>query len=666
MIRTQVFRDTVQPRLFDINPAINPWLLFVGAVIAATAIVYLYSAQQKIARKAIVNSLMAIRICLVLLVIALLLGPVRQWIHTRHSNGSLFVLVDQSQSMRQKDSQSTDTEALHWADALGYLPQNLRPSPANVWVSRLIALQDDLDHFRSDTERLLAEQDNSRPRQELASHLDRWRTDLSAISTEMSSNSELTSDVPGVLRSAADSIGKSLVSIRSDDPGHLLLWLWSKICGAVAGIAVIACLVIRRDRFSSGILIALVPVLAIAAMTLAGCAVIQWPVVYEAAAENQPIAVVPDNVEIPWQVVHDNLGKAIKQVTEVARIADKDFLDSHGNDSRVRDAISKVRKLGRADLAYAALTENSGHGLKSLVEMMNREDVKLVPFGDHTSISAPGPGDLKLALRRVLKEPGGQNTDIAAALQFATEQAGEDSTVVVISDGRQNVGAEPEAPAKFLAARGTRVFTLTLGSHELARDAAVDHVDAPDWVYAEDQVVVSPVIRLDGLAGRDVTVELRRDNQVVDTRILHPKLQQEKLRLRLTDKPPKEGLYDYAVVIQPIADEAVTDNNRQSVRIAVKKDRLNAADRRRRTRLGIPVPAELPGPRSPSEIAGGAFQPGAYRRGAVAAGNRCFAATRRRKDRRAGLALHARAMVGIRHRHPRRCPTGKNSDRAAE
>jgi hypothetical protein len=169
----------------------------------------------------------------------------------------------------------------------------------------------------------------------------------------------------------------------------------------------------------------------------------------------------------------------------------------------------------------------------------------------------------------------GQNTDIASALKFVSEQVGEDSTVLVISDGRQNVGSEPQAPAQSLAARGTRVFTLMLGSRQLARDAAVDHVDAPDWVYSEDQVVISPVIKLDGLKGQTVTVELHRGNQVLDTKQIKVKTDQDKQRLRLTDRPPEEGLYDYTVVVPPMPDEVVLDNNQQTVRVAVKKDRLN-------------------------------------------------------------------------------------------
>jgi len=122
---------------------------------------------------------------------------------------------------------------------------------------------------------------------------------------------------------------------------------------------------------------------------------------------------------------------------------------------------------------------------------------------------------------------GGLISDPHRRQIISGQQLGEDSTVLVVSDGRQNIGSNPEEPAQFLASRGARVFTLTVGSHQTAHDAAVDHIDAPDWVYAEDDVVVSPVIRLDGLRDRDITVEFRRDKKVLDTRKIKARADQE-------------------------------------------------------------------------------------------------------------------------------------------
>jgi hypothetical protein len=577
--------NVVRPRPFDINPALAPWLLLAGAAIAAAAVVYLYTAQQKIASRKVVNALTAIRILLVLLVVGLLLGPVRQWGFTRHSNGTLWLVLDQSLSMKQKDPQSSDIERLHWADALGKLPPDARPSRLGVSVNRLAALRDDLEHFRTDAGHLSTDGDDAKPREKLAGQLVDWQKGLTGVADELSNDSQsrpAAGEIPSTLRHDAQTVAKSIVQIRAGGPGAGAPWLWPK--WAAAGLAILLAIYVyaRRRRFRSPWLARAAPSLSMGlifiAIGFAGWAAYQLPEANApvvSANSTDQFQLVGDQTNIPWQALHDDLSKSITTLEPVATRSDKAFLDSHRADSRVQSALDAVRDLSRASLAYAALTATSSRSPKSLAAMLGREDVKVVPFGERAGLSAPDKKDLDQALHNVLEDPKGQNTDIAGALKFVGEQAGEDSTVLVVSDGRQNVGGDPEAAAQFLASRGTRVFTLALGSHLPARDAAVDHVDAPDWVFAEDQVVVSPVIRLDGLKDRDVTVELKRDGQTIDHRTIRVKTDQEKPRLRLTDKPPREGTYDYEVAIQPLADEAVTDNNRQTVRVAVKKDKLN-------------------------------------------------------------------------------------------
>jgi hypothetical protein len=571
----------LQPRPFNLNPAVSPWILFVGAVIAAVAVLYLYAAQQKIAGRGVVAVLLAIRIALVLLVIAMLLGPVRQWGYTRHSSGTLFVLLDQSQSMRQKDPQSTDAEQLAWADALGYLPADLHRSPASVCLNQLVAMRDDLDHFRADSDHLLGHADDSRQREQLAANLAGWQKQLNSVATLLSADvqvKQLAADVPGSLLFAADAVAKSIVMIQADSASHRPAHIWPKIVGAILAIFTITFCVIRQKGFSRAVrhtLPAVYMALALVAISLGTWAAIQWPELASQGGQTIEVATISDKADLPWQLLHDMLGKAIVQISPLAISADKAFLTAHGNDARVKNALGKVRQMDRAQLAYAALTANSSRNLTSLAESMDREEVKLVPFGDHNTINSPEKKEIAASVHEALQNENDQNTDIASALKFVSEQVGEDSTVIVVSDGRQNIGGEPEAPAKALAARGTRVFTLMLGSRQLACDAAVDHVDAPDWVYSEDQVIISPVINLDGLKDQNVTVELHRGDEVVDTRQIKAATNQDKIRLRLTDHPSKEGVYDYSVVIPPVPDEAVADNNRQSVRIAVKKDRLN-------------------------------------------------------------------------------------------
>ena len=572
----------LRPRPFDFNPSAPTWALLIGGIIAAALVVYLYTAQQKIASRAIINTLTVIRTLLVLLVFAMLLGPVYQQAHTTHSHGTLWVLLDQSMSMRQTDPQSSLQERLRWADALGYLPAELRPPHLGVSVNRLTALREDVECFRSQAGHLTGDANDRNQREALAHELGDWSTKLASVANDLGNDPQVKSsaaNLPAGLRQTASTITQSIALLPGSEP-EPAPWRWPKVAGAIIALALAIWLYVRRHRFASARLARAAPALCtslvLIAIGLAAWGVNQWNDAANSAAlaSRQPTHVLQEAANIPWQAVHDELSRAITQLAPLADSAGATFLRDHGSDARVQEAMSRLKKLSRADLAYAALTGNSTRNLKALAELMGRQDVKLVPFGDHTALSSPESRDLPQAFRDALKDPAGQNTDIAGALRFVANQVGEDSTVMVVSDGRQNVGSDPQEPARFLASKGTRVFTLTIGSHEMARDAAVDHVDAPDWVYAEDEVVISPVIRLDALRDRDITVELRRGDDLIDTRKLKAKSNQEKVRLRFTDKP-KEGVFDYTVKILPVADEAVADNNAQSARVAVKRDKVN-------------------------------------------------------------------------------------------
>lgn len=490
-------------RSWAFNPAVSPWLLAPGALLAVAAVIYLYRAQQTIASRAIVMTLTIVRTLLVLLVAALLLGPAFQWSRGRHSGGTLWVLADQSLSMRQTDPQSTPLERLRWADALGYLPSELPVNRLHVQVARLAALHDDVEYFKSRAASMLDDQKGQQRVAELTVSMSEWAAKLDQV---------------------IDAIGK--------DP-------------AAQGRANFI-----EELHRSSLMAA------------------------QAASRLKSIKPEDAGSALPSQALHDSLSAAITALRQRADEADAALLREHASDPTVQEALARVKPLSRADLAYAALTGKSSRGLQSLAEQMSRQDVKIVRFGDSTQLMTPDNGQTSDALKKALT-PGGQNTDIAAALRFVGEQVGEDSTVLIVSDGRQNVGANPEEPAQFLASRGARVFSLAIGSHETARDAAVDHVDAPDWVYAEDDVVVAPLIRLDGLKDREVTVDFNRGGQVIATKTIKARSDQDKQRLRFTDKPPVEGVYDYDVNIRPLPDEAVADNNRQSARVAVKKDKLH-------------------------------------------------------------------------------------------
>jgi hypothetical protein len=244
-------------------------------------------------------------------------------------------------------------------------------------------------------------------------------------------------------------------------------------------------------------------------------------------------------------------------------------------DPKLADALAKVAALTRAQLAQLALSEKSD-GTSSITDVLPRQATKVLTFADAPQpVGYDSAQDLPAALKSAATTSG-QSTNLAAALRYVQDHLTQDepASVVVLSDGRHNNGGDLVEPARLLASRGVRVYTLALGSEQAASDAAVEQLDAPDWVYHDDTLRASALLRLDGLAGKPVTVDFYRGDAKIDSKTLTPSGDHTTQVVHFTDKPPEAGVFEYDVRVAPLPDEAVKENNRLSARVAVKKDKL--------------------------------------------------------------------------------------------
>ena len=486
-------------RFFTVDPAVNVWLLLIGAVLVFGLVFVLYRAQQRVAPAKLVGALTGIRLALVGMVFALLLRPLWEWRQTSTEPATVWLLVDQSLSMAQKDQQATAVERLRWADALGLLPVGLRMQKMDRATAMLAALRDRAAELEQSAQNAAGQQQHS------------------------------------VADDAAD-LSKRLAALTES--------------------------IVRSSSSSSSDVSAIVNDLRSANTLL-------HPSVAGAAAEN-PATSASDN---PRARAIALMSSVVSRLQKIADDADELFLRQHGNDAAVSQALAQESKLRRADLIYRAL---AGAGQQSLAHFLQRQRVKIIAFGAEPKVLSQGEqgkfGDeLKPAV-----EPIDSATDLSAALRLASEQIadGEPASVLIASDGRNNAGPDPADAAQRLAYRGIGVFGLAVGSRELTTDAAVDVLDAPDWVYKNDLVRIAASVRLDGLAGKPIDVEVLRDGAVVDTQKITPSTRQVAQTISLKDKPPEPGVYSYEVRIPPVVGEAVADNNSLRTRVAVKKDKL--------------------------------------------------------------------------------------------
>ena len=278
---------------------------------------------------------------------------------------------------------------------------------------------------------------------------------------------------------------------------------------------------------------------------------------------------------IAWSKMEGTLDVVRQLLSPMADKLDEDYLKTYSNNVAVKSAMEKVAGRSRSDLAKEMLSGKFRKPDQSLIEALKKDRVRIVTIADKSQTAATVDGsDIPAAINRAMVV-NGQSTNLAAGLQAVMDSStGESSNVLMISDGRQNVDGDVTGLARQLGSQGSRVFALGFGSNELSVDAAVETVDAPDWVYKDDNIRAAARVRLDGLPGKEVTVEFWRDQVKVDTKKITPAKSRETQVVTFEDKHPDLGVHDFQILIPELPREENKDNNKQSFRVSVKKDQL--------------------------------------------------------------------------------------------
>jgi hypothetical protein len=157
----------------------------------------------------------------------------------------------------------------------------------------------------------------------------------------------------------------------------------------------------------------------------------------------------------------------------------------------------------RAQLAREVLTRKLAEGKTGLDQLVTNQRVKLLGFGDVPSTMLPDNADeaRKQITSAMSPKPSAPVTDMSAGLDtIIRELRSEPTALVVVSDGRQNRQETSVTDAvQRLLHENARIYTLGVGIETLAMDAAVESVEAPEWVFKDDSVKITALLRLDNL-----------------------------------------------------------------------------------------------------------------------------------------------------------------------
>jgi hypothetical protein len=557
------------PPSFDpqwgIHPELPPWVLVAGGLVAAAAIFYLYRAQLRIASKKAIVTLTVLRILLVLLVFVVLLGLELTFNYNGEMKGTVWLMLDQSQSMERADEKATPVERLRWADALGLLPDGARTSKGDRNAAKLAVLRNDLLYYQGLTtpQQRVEESEQQARIESMTRGLQKWNTLLTgaADAIEKDPIAGFTLDRPAPARKVGSPPPDARTVAENSERESLRnkATLLQKLRDAGKAVSAGADAIAKRTK-------------------------------PEDAAS-----------DIKWDELERTLRLAATVIQEKAGEEDQKIIAR--NDARINSAIENVSKMSRARLAREVITRKSPGGKGGLDELMTKQNVRLLGFGDEPVPMSPDNADqartqITSALSATRPAPV---TDMSSGFEAISRNIRREPTaVLVVTDGRQNRQETNTADAvRRLRRLNTRIYGLGLGTEVLAPDAAVENLDAPEWVFKDDSIRISALLRLDNLDVPEVTVELHRKKS---TETEYTKLDNYTRKVPVEkrasetggkpisipavvtfteekDKLPGPGVYDYRVVILPVTDSTgkvieVVENNVKAARISVRDDKL--------------------------------------------------------------------------------------------
>lgn len=169
------------------------------------------------------------------------------------------------------------------------------------------------------------------------------------------------------------------------------------------------------------------------------------------------------------------------------------------------------------------------------------------------------------------------STDLTSALSTVLEQVPPDELagVVMVSDGRHNRPERVEDVARRFGILDAPVGIVAVGSAEPPKDAAILSVKAPEAIHLGDRMRVTAEVKFDGYKGQKANVQLRRGDQVLETREVAIPQDHHVEELRFAQVPEQGGVGGYRVEISSLDGERFSENNSWEFETSITDARTN-------------------------------------------------------------------------------------------
>ncbi|MFT5471360.1 MAG: hypothetical protein ACI8UO_006493, partial [Verrucomicrobiales bacterium] len=282
-------------------------------------------------------------------------------------------------------------------------------------------------------------------------------------------------------------------------------------------------------------------------------------------------------VIVQLKAAGDQLAYAFQQMPQAMKKLDEAFYNSLSAEQKGKVVVASERK--RVEIAQQLLRVKGEDGKTIYERLSDRYNVRFVRFGVE-----PGDFDGEAWLEGEDSFPDDAQsanfraqTDLATALEDTLDKVSAESLagVFLLSDGRHNAELPVEDAARQMGAQGSPICAIPIGSRIGPKDASLLSLGAPESIYLGDRIAIKSEVKLDGLRGQAVRVNLMFNGEQVDQKTINVPDQQYRTELRFVHTPEEKGIFDYTLEIEPIEGELFSNNNGWDFKCAVTDDRTN-------------------------------------------------------------------------------------------
>ena len=238
------------------------------------------------------------------------------------------------------------------------------------------------------------------------------------------------------------------------------------------------------------------------------------------------------------------------------------LLDS--SQSMAFPASSKPKAGSPEKSRFDAVRETLLNGQEPLIQKLNRDyDLRVFRFGTGLEPIAPN------AISQL--KPRDSGTRLLELLQTAAKDAGEQSGILLFTDGitngdKKTLQGTPPLPVP--------VFAVGVGETEGFTDVRIAEVHAPEFAFRGREFKLDLTVQASGLKDKTVPLYFNRGKNLITTRSVTIDADSFEQKLTLSFTPKELGTHSFSLSIPPLPGEQITDNNHKEFKVEVQRDKI--------------------------------------------------------------------------------------------